>query len=165
MPRGGISTTTLSKFGKPVDRTEWEMTPQTYNAYYNPSNNEIVLPAAIFTVPGMPDAQVDDAVVYGYAAAGTIGHEITHGFDDEGRQFDAAGNLADWWTDEDAKKFQQRAEVMVKQFDALRTAARPAHQRQGQPRREHRRLRRPAARPRCLQEDRAVQARARRSAG
>jgi len=69
----------VSKFGKPVDRTEWEMTPQTYNAYYNPSNNEIVLPAAQFTIPGMKDADVDDAFVYGYAAASTIGHEITHG--------------------------------------------------------------------------------------
>ncbi|HEV2608522.1 MAG TPA: M13 family metallopeptidase, partial [Xanthomonadaceae bacterium] len=108
----------VSKFGRPVDRTEWDMTPQTYNAYYNPSNNEIVLPAAIFTVPGVPDAQVDDAVVYGYAAAGTIGHEITHGFDDEGRQYDAAGNLTDWWTAEDAKKFQKHAEVMVEQFNA-----------------------------------------------
>ncbi len=108
----------VSKFGKPVDRAEWGMTPQTYNAYYNPSNNEIVLPAAIFTVPGMPDAQVDDAVVYGYAAAGTIGHEITHGFDDQGRQFDAAGNLSEWWTAEDAKKFQQHADVMVKEFSA-----------------------------------------------
>ncbi len=108
----------ISKFGKPVDRAEWGMTPQTYNAYYNPSNNEIVLPAAIFTVPGVPDAQVDDAVAYGYAAAGTIGHEITHGFDDEGRQFDAAGNLTDWWTSADAAKFQQRADVMARQFDA-----------------------------------------------
>ena len=108
----------VSKFGKPVDRTEWGMTPQTYNAYYNPSNNEIVLPAAIFTVPGVPDAQVDDAVVYGYAAAGTIGHEITHGFDDEGRQYDAAGNLTDWWTAEDAKKFKAHAEVMVQEFNA-----------------------------------------------
>jgi putative endopeptidase len=108
----------LSKFGKPVDRTEWTMTPQTYNAYYNPSNNEIVLPAAIFTIPGVSDADVDDAVVYGYAGASTIGHEITHGFDDEGRQFDAAGNLADWWTKDDAAKFQQRAEVMVQQFNA-----------------------------------------------
>ncbi|PWT83121.1 MAG: M13 family peptidase, partial [Acidobacteria bacterium] len=80
----------LSKFGKPVDRTEWTMTPQTYNAYYNPSNNEIVLPAAIFEIPGVKDADVDDAVVYGYAGASTIGHEITHGFDDEGRQYDAA---------------------------------------------------------------------------
>ncbi|HMG96034.1 MAG TPA: M13 family metallopeptidase, partial [Gemmatimonadaceae bacterium] len=108
----------ISKFGKPVDRTEWGMTPQTYNAYYNPSNNEIVLPAAIFTVPGVPDSLVDDAVAYGYAAAGTIGHEITHGFDDEGRQFDAAGNLTDWWTSADATKFQQRATVMQQQFDA-----------------------------------------------
>lgn len=108
----------VSKFGKPVDRNEWEMTPQTYNAYYNPSNNEIVLPAAIFAIPGFKDDQVDDAVVYGYAAAGTIGHEITHGFDDEGRQFDARGNLADWWTQDDARKFNRRADVLVKQFDA-----------------------------------------------
>jgi len=108
----------LSKYGKPVDRTEWNMTPQTYNAYYNPSNNEIVLPAAIFTIPGVLDAQVDDAVVYGYAGASTIGHEITHGFDDEGRQFDAAGNLTDWWTAEDAAKFQKSAAVMVGQFNA-----------------------------------------------
>jgi putative endopeptidase len=108
----------LSKFGKPVDRTEWGMTPQTYNAYYNPSNNEIVLPAAAFMIPGVPDSLVDDAVVYGYAGASTIGHEITHGFDDSGRQFDAAGNLTDWWTKEDAQKFAKRAEVMAKQFDA-----------------------------------------------
>ena len=108
----------LSKFGKPVDRSEWDMTPQTYNAYYNPSNNEIVLPAAQFLIPGYRDDQLDDAIVYGYAAASTIGHEMTHGFDDEGRQYDAAGNLANWWTKQDAAKFKQRAEVMVKQFDA-----------------------------------------------
>ena len=108
----------LSKFGKPVDRTEWTMTPQTYNAYYNPSNNEIVLPAAAFEIPGMKDAEIDDAVVYGYAGGSTIGHEMTHGFDDEGRQYDAAGNLAEWWTKDDARKFQERAAVMVKQFDA-----------------------------------------------
>jgi putative endopeptidase len=108
----------VAKFGKPVDRAEWDMTPQTYNAYYNPSNNEIVLPAAIFAIPGVADAEVDDAVVYGYAGASTIGHEITHGFDDEGRQFDAQGNLVDWWTKEDDAKFKARAEVMVKQFDA-----------------------------------------------
>lgn len=107
----------IGKYGKPVDRSEWDMTPQTYNAYYNPSNNEIVLPAAIFTIPGMLDAQVDDAVVYGYAGASTIGHEITHGFDDEGRQFDPAGNLADWWTGEDARLFQQHAAAMISQFD------------------------------------------------
>jgi putative endopeptidase len=108
----------VGKFGKPVDRSEWDMTPQTYNAYYNPSNNEIVLPAAQFTIPGFKDAEIDDAIVYGYAAASTVGHEITHGFDDEGRKFDAAGNLVDWWTAEDGKKFDQRAQVMVKQFDA-----------------------------------------------
>ncbi len=108
----------LSKFGKPVDRTEWDMTPQTYNAYYNPSNNEIVLPAAIFMVPGVPDAQVDDAVAYGYVAAGTIGHEITHGFDDEGRQYDAQGNLSGWWTTQDADRFNAAAKKMVDQFDA-----------------------------------------------
>jgi putative endopeptidase len=108
----------LSKFGKPVDRTEWEMTPQTYNAYYNPSNNEIVLPAAIFMVPGVPDAQVDDAVAYGYVAASTIGHEITHGFDDEGRQFDAQGNLSGWWTAQDTERFNAAAKKMADQFDA-----------------------------------------------
>lgn len=108
----------VSKFGKPVDRAEWDMTPQTYNAYYNPSNNEIVLPAAIFAVPGVADSDLDDAVVFGYAGASTIGHELTHGFDDEGRQVDAKGNLADWWTPEDARTFNARAEVMVKQFDA-----------------------------------------------
>ena len=108
----------LSKYGKPVDRTEWTMTPQTYNAYYRPENNEIVLPAAQFTIPGVADADVDDAVAYGYTGASTIGHEITHGFDDEGRQFDAHGNLADWWTGLDATNFTQRAEGMVKQFDA-----------------------------------------------
>ncbi len=108
----------LSKFGKPVDRSEWDMTPQTYNAYYNPSNNEIVLPAAIFMVPGVPDAQVDDAVAYGYVAASTIGHEITHGFDDEGRQYDAQGNLSGWWTADDAARFDAAAQKMVAQFDA-----------------------------------------------
>jgi putative endopeptidase len=109
---------TIGKFGKPVDRTEWDMTPQTYNAYYNPSNNEIVLPAAIFAISGVKDDDADDAFVYGYAGASTIGHEMTHGFDDEGRQFDAAGNLHDWWTKEDADRFNARAQVMVDQFNA-----------------------------------------------
>jgi len=108
----------VEKYGKPVDRTEWEMTPQTYNAYYNPSNNEIVLPAAIFMIPGFADGEVDDAVVYGYAGASTIGHEITHGFDDEGRQYDEKGNLIDWWTPEDAAKFTAAADVMVRQFNS-----------------------------------------------
>ena len=108
----------IDKLGKPVDRTEWDMTPQTYNAYYNPSNNEIVLPAAIFTLPGIDDAHTDDALVYGYVGGTTIGHEITHGFDDEGRQFDKYGNLKDWWTDKDEAEFKRRAEGIVKQFDA-----------------------------------------------
>ncbi len=105
-----------SKLGRPVDRTEWEMTPQTYNAYYNPSNNEIVLPAAGLMIPGVPDSLVDDAIIYGYAGASTIGHEVTHGFDDEGRQYDGAGNLRNWWTKEDEEKFNARARVMVDQF-------------------------------------------------
>lgn len=108
----------VSKFGKPVDRTEWGMTPQTYNAYYDPSNNEIVLPAASFAIPGLKESDIDDALAYGYAGASTIGHEMTHGFDDEGRQYDGKGNLAEWWTKEDATKFAERAEVMVKQFNA-----------------------------------------------
>ena len=107
----------LGKYGKPVDRSEWDMTPQTYNAYYNQSNNEIVLPAAAFTIPGLADAQIDDAVVYGYVGAATIGHEITHGFDDSGRKYDASGNLSDWWTANDAKAFQKRADALAKQFD------------------------------------------------
>ena len=106
-----------NKLGKPVDRDEWEMTPQTYNAYYNPSNNEIVLPAGIFTVPGYRDEELDDAVVYGYGGASTIGHEITHGFDDEGRQFDEKGNLVSWWTKSDEEAFTKKAAVMINQFD------------------------------------------------
>ena len=107
----------FNKLGKPVDRDEWDMTPQTYNAYYNPSNNEIVLPAGIFTVPGYRDEELDDAVVYGYGGASTIGHEITHGFDDEGRQFDEKGNLVSWWTKTDEEAFNKRAEVMINQFN------------------------------------------------
>lgn len=107
----------INKLGKPVDRDEWDMTPQTYNAYYNPSNNEIVLPAGIFTVPGYRDEELDDALVYGYAGASTIGHEITHGFDDQGRQYDEKGNLKSWWTKKDEEEFNKRAEVMIKQFN------------------------------------------------
>ena len=107
----------VNKLGKPVDRTEWDMTPQTYNAYYNPSNNEIVLPAGIFAIPGKKDAELDDALVYGYAAASTIGHEITHGFDDQGRQYDATGNLKDWWTKKDGEEFKLRAKNIIQQFN------------------------------------------------
>lgn len=109
----------VSKLGKPVDRDEWVMTPQTYNAYYNPSNNEIVLPAGMFAVPGKKDEDLDDAFVYGYAAASTIGHEITHGFDDQGRQYDADGNLKNWWGVKDAKEFGDRAKFIIHQFNAF----------------------------------------------
>ncbi|MEP7106879.1 MAG: M13 family metallopeptidase [Ferruginibacter sp.] len=107
----------MNKLGKPVDRDDWDMTPQTYNAYYSPNNNEIVLPAAIFAVPGYKDEDLDDATIYGYGGASTIGHEITHGFDDEGRQFDEKGNLKSWWTKKDETEFKKRAEVMVNQFN------------------------------------------------
>lgn len=107
----------VKKLGKPVDRTEWDMSPQTYNAYYNPSNNEIVLPAGMFTVPGKKDEELDDAFVYGYAAASTIGHEMTHGFDDQGRQYDAKGNLKGWWLPDDSVQFTQRASKIIKQFN------------------------------------------------
>jgi putative endopeptidase len=107
----------IAKLHRPVDRTEWTMTPQTYNAYYNPSNNEIVLPAAVFALPGIADSAVDDAIVYGYAGGTTIGHEITHGFDDQGRQFDEHGNLDDWWSAEDAREFNRRAQGIVRQFN------------------------------------------------
>lgn len=106
-----------NKLGRPVDRSEWDMTPQTYNAYYNPSNNEIVLPAAIFSVPGILDDSLDDALVYGYAGASTIGHEITHGFDDEGRQFDEKGNLSNWWSKEDEQRFKMNAKKLIEQFN------------------------------------------------
>ncbi len=108
----------MKKLGKPVDREEWAMTPQTYNAYYNPSNNEMVLPAGIFSVPGYADAELDDALVYGYAAASTVGHELTHGFDDQGRQYDAQGNLKNWWTVDDENQFKKRSSVIVNQFNA-----------------------------------------------
>ncbi len=107
----------INRLGKPVDRQEWDMTPQTWNAYYNPSNNEIVLPAAAFIVPGVPDSLVDDAVAYAYAGASTISHELTHGFDDEGRLFDAKGNLKNWWTKEDEEKFKEKTQKLVDQFN------------------------------------------------
>ena len=107
----------MAKLGKPVDRDEWHMTPQTNNAYYDPSMNEIVLPAGILQPPFF-DEKADDASNYG-ALASTIGHELTHGFDDQGRQYDWQGNLKDWWTEDDAKRFEARAEHIVKQYDAF----------------------------------------------
>ena len=107
----------IAKLGKPVDRTEWDITPQTYNAYYNPSNNEIVMTAAGFTIPGMKDEDLDDAFVYGYAGANWIGHEMTHGFDDQGRQYDADGNLKNWWQKQDSVQFAERAQKIIQQFN------------------------------------------------
>ena len=109
-----------SKLGKPVDRDEWDMTPQTYNAYYNPSNNEIVLPAGIFTVPGYRDEELDDAVVYGYGGASTIGHEITHSFDSTGALFDEAGKLDNWWQPADLARFNAAGDALVAQYDAYK---------------------------------------------
>ncbi len=107
----------LNKIGKPIDRTEWGMTPPTVNAYYNSSMNEIVFPAGILQAPFF-DANADDAVNYG-AIGAVIGHEMTHGFDDQGAQFDAEGNLKNWWTDTDLKNFKERTECVVKQFDSF----------------------------------------------
>ncbi|HTB81403.1 MAG TPA: M13 family metallopeptidase [Opitutaceae bacterium] len=104
----------LAKIGRPVDRGEWQMTPSTINAYYDPQMNEIVFPAGILQPPFF-DAHADDASNYGGIGC-IIGHEMTHGYDDEGRQFDAHGNLRDWWTPESAARFQQRSAAIVKQF-------------------------------------------------
>jgi putative endopeptidase len=105
----------LKKIGKPTNRAEWGMTPPTVNAYYNASTNEITFPAGIMQPPFF-NPQADDAVNYG-GMGGAIGHEITHGFDDEGRQFDAQGNLSGWWTDADTEEFNRRADVVRNQFD------------------------------------------------
>ena len=107
----------MAKLGRPVDRSEWLMTPQTNNAYYDPSLNEICFPAGILQPPFF-DEQADDASNYG-ALASTIGHELTHGFDDEGRQYDWEGNLKNWWTEADAQAFQARAERVAQQYDAF----------------------------------------------
>ncbi|MDR0509982.1 MAG: M13 family metallopeptidase [Rikenellaceae bacterium] len=107
----------LAKLGKPVDRSEWHMAPQTVNAYYNPGTNEICFPAGILQPPFF-DMKADDAANYG-AIGVVIGHEMTHGFDDSGRQYDKDGNLRDWWTADDAAKFESRAKVLADQFDAI----------------------------------------------
>ncbi|WP_443748629.1 M13 family metallopeptidase [Asticcacaulis solisilvae] len=108
----------LAKLDKPVDPLEWDMTPQTVNAYYDPTKNEIVLPAAELQAPFF-DPNADDAVNYGGIGASTIGHEITHGFDDEGRHYDGDGKLSEWWTDEDSKRFEAEANKYAQQFDAF----------------------------------------------
>ncbi|MDE5813004.1 MAG: M13 family metallopeptidase, partial [Muribaculaceae bacterium] len=106
-----------SKLNKPVDKEEWHMTPQTVNAYYNPTTNEVCFPAAILQPPYF-DPNADDALNYG-AIGVVIGHEMTHGFDDSGRKFDKDGNLAEWWTQEDAERFNEKADILVRQFDAI----------------------------------------------
>ena len=106
-----------NKMNKPVDPNDWGMTPQTVNAYYSPTRNEILFPAGILQPPFFY-ADADDAVNYG-AIGMVIAHEMTHGFDDQGRKYDKDGNLYDWWTEEDAKRFKERTDVLVKQFDSF----------------------------------------------
>jgi putative endopeptidase len=107
----------LEKLGKPVDRSEWFMTPQTVNAYYNPGMNEIVFPAAILQPPFF-DLEADDAANYG-AIGAVIGHEIGHGFDDQGSKYDGDGNLKDWWTDFDRTEFDKRTQMLIAQYEGL----------------------------------------------
>jgi putative endopeptidase len=107
----------MDRIGKPVDRTEWEMTPPTVNAYFSPTQNEIVFPAGILQPPFF-DVTMDDAVNYG-AIGAVIGHEITHGYDDQGRRFDADGNLVDWWGEADAREFEARAKQVVDEYNRL----------------------------------------------
>jgi putative endopeptidase len=107
----------LAKIDKPVDRTEWDMSPPTVNAYFDPNMNEIVFPAGILQPPFF-DAKADDALNYGGIGA-VIGHEMTHGFDDQGAQYDAQGNLHNWWTPEDLKNFKERTACIEKQFDSF----------------------------------------------
>jgi predicted metalloendopeptidase len=107
----------LAKLGRPIDRGEWQMTPQTLNAYYNPEMNEIVFPAAILQPPYF-DPEADDAVNYGSIGA-VIGHEISHGFDDKGSQYDGDGNLRDWWTAQDHEKFKAKTEALVAEYNAF----------------------------------------------
>ena len=106
----------ISKYGKPVDRTEWGMEPQTYNAYYNPSNNEICIPGCNIIVPGYEGKMADDALLYSIIGA-TFGHEITHGFDDQGSKYNSIGNLQNWWTTEDSIKFYTKTKMIVRQFN------------------------------------------------
>jgi predicted metalloendopeptidase len=106
----------LDKIGKPVDRQEWGMTPPTVNAYYNPQMNDINFPAGILQPPFF-DKRLDDAINLG-AIGAVIGHEMTHGFDDQGRQFDANGNLSDWWTAADAREFDKRTQCLVDQYSS-----------------------------------------------
>ena len=115
----------LARLGGPVDRDEWLMTPQTVNAYYNPRMNEIVFPAAILQPPFF-DAEADDAANYGGIGA-VIGHEIGHGFDDQGSKYDGTGALRDWWSDADRTEFDRRTQALVAQYSALEPSETPGH--------------------------------------
>ncbi|MBL0074266.1 MAG: M13 family metallopeptidase [Bacteroidetes bacterium] len=106
----------VNKFGNPVRRDEWEMYPQTYNAYYNPSNNEIVVPGCNIIVPGYERVLADDAILYSIIGGSTFGHEITHGFDDQGSKYDEKGNLNNWWTSEDSARFYAKTAMIVQQY-------------------------------------------------
>lgn len=109
----------IAKYGKPVDRKEWSMEPQTYNAYYNPSNNEIVVPGCNILVPGYEGKLADDAILYSVIGGSTFGHEITHGFDDQGCKYDEFGNLNNWWTREDSTRFYAKTKMIVHQFNSF----------------------------------------------
>ena len=134
----------LNKIGKPVDRDEWGMTPPTVNAYYNANMNDINFPAGILQ-PVFYDPKADLAVNYGHAG-GVIGHELTHGFDDEGRKFDGKGNMIDWWTAEDTKKYEARTGCLVKEYGGFTAVDDVKVNGQKHARRKHRRQRRSAAR-------------------
>ena len=107
----------IARYGQPVDREEWHMQPQTYNAYYSPSNNEICIPGCNIIVPGFDGRMPDDAILYAIIGGSTFGHEVTHGFDDTGCNYDAEGNLSDWWTEGDKAKFKEKTKMIVEQFD------------------------------------------------
>ncbi len=113
----------IAKYGKPVDRTEWSMQPQTYNAYYNPSNNEICVPGCNILIPGYEHVLADDAILYAIIGGSTFGHEITHGFDDQGSKYDKEGNLNNWWTSSDSVKFFSKTKLIVEQFNSYENIA------------------------------------------
>lgn len=107
----------VAKYGQPVDRSEWGMQPQDYNAYYNPSNNEICVPGCNIIIPGYEGRMADDALLYSVIGGSTIGHEITHGFDDQGSKYNELGNLDNWWTSEDSIRFSKKTKMIVSQFN------------------------------------------------
>ena len=114
----------INRYGKPIDNSRWDMTPQTYNAYYQPTSNEIVIPGCNIIVPGFAQGEMpDDAILYAIIGGSTIGHEVTHGFDDNGRLYDAFGNLKTWWSEADGKKFEERSKRLSAQYSAYTVKA------------------------------------------